>query len=48
MSNWVDEAIWKVERFDPKDGDLMSDILDGDFTELEYIVWKESEVEIDV
>ena len=48
MSNWTDEAIWRLERVDPKDGDLMSDVLDEDFIELKNIVWKESEVEIDV
>lgn len=43
MDDWAEEAMRRLERYDPEEGDTFASFLDEGFKELENIVWKEQE-----
>ena len=43
MNDWVEDAMYRLERIDPEEGDTMDSLLDENFKGLENIVWKEQE-----
>lgn len=44
LSDWVEDAIYRLNRFEYEEGDTIASLLDEtEFTGLESIIWKEQE-----